>query len=72
VTLSSALDDGLDRTLPALQVVPYDMPKGCFVGYYPECNVLIPLSHYAKESKVPASKSVPVVRKSTASEIEVA
>jgi hypothetical protein len=27
---------------------------------YPECNVLIPLSHHAEESKVPAGKSVPV------------
>jgi len=73
VTLSSALDDGVERQLPALQVVPYDVPKGCLVGYYPECNVLIPLSHYAKESKVPASKSVPVrVRKSTASEVRSA
>lgn len=29
-------------------------------GYYPECNGLIPLWHYAEGSKVPASKSVPV------------
>ena len=29
-------------------------------GYYPECNVLIPLWHYAEGSKVPAAKSVPV------------
>jgi molybdopterin-dependent oxidoreductase alpha subunit len=73
VTLSSAQDDGVDRSLSALQVVPYDVPNGCLVGYYPECNVLIPLSHYAEESKVPASKSVPVrIRKSTVSEIETA
>ena len=73
VTLSSAVDDGVERTMPALQVVPYDVPTGCFVSYYPECNVLIPLSHYAEESKVPAAKSVPVrIRKSTASEIETA
>jgi len=73
VTLSSALDDGVERTMPALQVVAYDVPKGCLVGYYPECNVLIALSHRADESKVPAAKSVPVrIRKSTASEIETA
>jgi hypothetical protein len=29
-------------------------------GYLPECNPLIPLSHHAKESKVPAAKSIPV------------
>jgi hypothetical protein len=43
-----------------LQVMSYAVPERCIVGYYPECNVLIPLGHYAKESKVPASKSIPV------------
>jgi len=36
------------------------VPQGCLVGYYPECNVLIPLWHHAKESKVPAAKGIPV------------
>jgi hypothetical protein len=38
----------------------YDIPRRCLAGYYPECNVLIPLWHYAKGSKVPAAESVPV------------
>jgi hypothetical protein len=29
-------------------------------AYHPECNSLIPLWHYADESKVPAAKSIPV------------
>ena len=29
-------------------------------GYYPECNALIPLWHYAEGSKTPAAKSIPV------------
>ena len=41
-------------------VVPYDIPQGCIAGYYPECNSLIPLWHYAKESKTPAAKAIPV------------
>jgi len=40
--------------------MPYGIPEICIAGYYPECNVLIPLWHYAKKSKVPAAKSVPV------------
>jgi molybdopterin-dependent oxidoreductase alpha subunit len=60
VVLSTVADDGIDRRLGGLQVLPYGVPERCMVGYYPECNVLIPLSHYAKESKVPAAKSVPV------------
>jgi len=60
IILSTAANDGVDRRLGGLQVLPYAVPEGCLVGYYPECNVLIPLWHYAKESKVPAAKSVPV------------
>ena len=41
-------------------VVSFDIPAGCVTGYYPECNPLIPLSHHAKGSKVPAAKSIPV------------
>ena len=60
VTLSTVADDGVERTLSELQVVAYDIPLRSIAGYYPECNGLIPLSHYAEGSKVPAAKSVPV------------
>jgi molybdopterin-dependent oxidoreductase alpha subunit len=60
VILSTAADDGVIRQLGGLKVLPYGVPEQCVVGYYPECNGLIPLGHYAKESKVPAAKSVPV------------
>jgi molybdopterin-dependent oxidoreductase alpha subunit len=64
VTLETDAGDGVDRRLPDLQVVPYNIPRKCLAAYYPECNVLVPLWHYAEESKVPAGKSVPVrVRK---------
>ncbi len=60
VVLSTAVDDGVKRELGGLKVMSYAIPEKCIAGYYPECNVLIPLWHYAKESKVPAAKSVPV------------
>jgi anaerobic selenocysteine-containing dehydrogenase len=60
ITLSTVADDGVERTLSGLRVAPYDIPKGCIAGYYPECNGLIPLWHYAEKSKVPAAKSIPV------------
>ena len=60
VTLSTEADDGVERTLGELQVVAYDIPRKSIAGYYPECNGLIPLWHYAEGSKVPAAKSVPV------------
>ncbi|MBV9563468.1 MAG: FdhF/YdeP family oxidoreductase [Bradyrhizobium sp.] len=60
VTLSTAAEDGVERTLSELQVVAYDIPRKSIASYYPECNGLIPLWHYAEGSKVPAAKSVPV------------
>jgi anaerobic selenocysteine-containing dehydrogenase len=60
VTLSTEANDGVERRLGGLQIVAYDMPRKGIVGYYPECNVLVPLWHYAEGSKVPAAKSIPV------------
>ena len=60
VTLSTEADDGVERTFSELQVVAYDIPRRSIAGYYPECNGLIPLWHYAEGSKVPAAKSIPV------------
>jgi molybdopterin-dependent oxidoreductase alpha subunit len=60
VTLTTEASDGVERRLRGLQVVAYDVPRKGIVGYYPECNVLVPLWHYAEGSKVPAAKSVPV------------
>ena len=60
ITLSTDVNDGVERKLSELQVVPYDIPRKSIAGYYPECNGLIPLWHFAEGSKVPAAKSVPV------------
>ena len=61
VALRTNSDDGVERRVDGLQIVPYDVPAGCIAGYYPECNPLIPLWHHAKESKVPAAKSIDVL-----------
>jgi anaerobic selenocysteine-containing dehydrogenase len=60
VTASTAVDDGIERKVEGLSVKEYGVPAGCVAGYYPECNPLIPLWHYAKESKVPAAKSIAI------------
>ncbi|MEI6001701.1 FdhF/YdeP family oxidoreductase [Paraburkholderia bengalensis] len=60
VTLQTIADDGIERRLEGLKIKVYEIPEGCIGGYYPECNVLLPLWHYAKESKVPGAKSIPV------------
>ncbi|QSN64577.1 MULTISPECIES: FdhF/YdeP family oxidoreductase [unclassified Caballeronia] len=60
ITLQTIADDGIDRRLSGLKIKAYAIPEGCIGGYYPECNVLLPLWHYAEESKVPGAKSIPV------------
>lgn len=58
--LTTAVDDGITRSMGGFQVIDYDIPPGTCAAYYPECNALIPLWQYAEESKTPAAKSVPV------------
>lgn len=41
-------------------LVPYDIPRGCVAGYYPELNVLVPHQTYGEGSFTPTSKSVTV------------
>jgi hypothetical protein len=54
------VDDGTERKVERLRVVEYPVPEGCVAGYFPECNPLVPLWHYAKDSKVPAAKSIAI------------
>ena len=61
VTLRTSTDrDAVDRALPGLAVLAYDIPAGCLGAYYPEANVLLPVWHYAEGSKTPAAKCIPV------------
>ncbi|MCC0805431.1 FdhF/YdeP family oxidoreductase [Methylobacterium sp. W2] len=53
-------DDGVVRVAKGFRLVPFDMPRGSLAGYYPELNVLVPLSSFGKESDTPTSKSVMV------------
>ena len=52
--------DDVERQLGGLTLVAYKLPRGTIAGYYPECNVLVPITHHDELSKTPASKSVPV------------
>jgi molybdopterin-dependent oxidoreductase alpha subunit len=60
VRLITDVDDGTDRRLGGLKLTAYKLPRGTVAGYYPECNVLVPLSHHDTLSGTPASKSIPV------------
>jgi molybdopterin-dependent oxidoreductase alpha subunit len=60
VTMVTDVDDGQDRRLGGLTLTAYKLPRGTIAGYYPECNVLVPIGHHDELSGTPASKSVPV------------
>ncbi|WP_174801759.1 FdhF/YdeP family oxidoreductase [Martelella limonii] len=51
---------GVTRVAKGFKLIPYDIPRGCVAGYFPELNVLVPLSSYGDESGTPTSKSIPV------------
>ena len=51
-------DDGISRRAEDFRLVPFDMPRGALAGYYPELNVLVPLSTFGEKSDTPTSKSV--------------
>ncbi|WP_010139315.1 FdhF/YdeP family oxidoreductase [Oceanicola sp. S124] len=53
-------DDGRLRACRGFRVVPYDIPRGCIAGYYPEMNELVPHQTYGDQSFTPTSKSVVV------------
>jgi len=66
VSLVGDAEDGVERTVSGLKVVPFSLPDGCLGAYYPEMNPLMPLSHHDGPSKTPAAKSVPVRIRATA------
>ena len=57
--VATVASDGPMRGI-TLRATGYDISLGCAAGYYPECNLLIPLWHHAEHSKVPAAKFIPV------------
>ncbi|MBA3897524.1 MAG: FdhF/YdeP family oxidoreductase [Sphingomonadaceae bacterium] len=60
VDLTTALDDGVERVVPGLRIVAYDIPEGCCGAYFPEANPLVPLSHHDSQAHTPAYKAIPV------------
>jgi anaerobic selenocysteine-containing dehydrogenase len=60
VTLECAVEDGTERVVRGLKIVPYDLPDACIAAYYPEANPLIPVGYHDQLSKTPAYKGVPV------------
>ncbi|KFE35584.1 FdhF/YdeP family oxidoreductase [Thioclava atlantica] len=60
IVVHGDMDDGVARRRDGLTVVTFELPRGTVGGYYPECNVLIPVELHDELSKTPGSKGVPV------------
>jgi molybdopterin-dependent oxidoreductase alpha subunit len=50
--------DGKERVAKLFVIVAYDIPERCAATYYPETNVLVPISSVALKSNTPTSKMV--------------
>lgn len=50
--------DNIERVAHGFIVVPYPIPQGCTATYFPEANVLVPISSVAEKSNTPVSKMV--------------
>ena len=48
--------EGTERRSDGWQVVAYDIPRGNIATYFPEANVLVPLTSTAEKSNTPTSK----------------
>lgn len=58
--------DGTERAAHRFIAVAYPIPAGCCATYFPETNVLVPITSVAETSNTPTSKQVVVeVRKRT-------
>ena len=60
VDVETVWHDDVERVLRDYRVVAYPSARGCAAAYFPEANVLVPLSSAAKGSNTPVSKAVPV------------
>lgn len=58
--------DGIERAALKFITVEYQIPEGCAATYFPEANVLVPVTSVAEKSNTPTSKQVIVkVKKHT-------
>ncbi|HYD85097.1 MAG TPA: FdhF/YdeP family oxidoreductase, partial [Opitutus sp.] len=61
--------EGEQRHVEQFMVAPYNIPRRCTAAYFPEANALVPNRSTADESNTPASKSVVITLRASASQI---
>lgn len=60
VDLVSLWNDGIERRVKGMTLLPYDTPLGQAAAYYPETNPLVPLESYGEGSHTPTSKFIAI------------
>jgi hypothetical protein len=60
VDMTSFAKDGSTRQLRGYRAIPYNLPRGCAMGYMPELNALCPIGDYSAQSDQPLMKHVVV------------
>ncbi len=55
--------DGIERVAHTFKAIAYPIPKGCAATYFPETNVLVPITSVAEKSNTPTSKQVVITVK---------
>lgn len=60
VDITSFAKDGSTRSVRGYRAIPYNLPRGCVMGYMPELNVLCPIGDYSAQSDQPLMKHVVV------------
>jgi anaerobic selenocysteine-containing dehydrogenase len=50
--------DGVERVARKFIVIEFNIPESCTATYFPEANVLVPITSVAEKSNTPTSKMV--------------
>lgn len=59
-------ENGIERVAKNFIVITYPIPKKCTATYFPEANVLVPITSVAEKSNTPVSKGVRIkIRRSS-------
>ena len=61
VEIESLAEDGKQRVVGGFWAKPHNIPVGSIGAYYPETNPLLPLAYHDLRSGTPAAKSIPVL-----------
>ncbi len=60
VDVISLWNDGIERRITGMTLLPYDTPPGQAAAYYPETNPLVPLESHGEGSHTPTSKFIAI------------